>query len=263
MNSVGEMDMEISASIVTYNNQNEIRGVLDSLINSSCIDSMQIYVVDNCSQDDTINIVNKEYPSVTVIHSPKNGGYGFGHNQAIKITNAKYHFVINPDILFDTSLIERIVEFLDTHEDIVLAIPAVYDEAGILKYPPKRNPRVRYLLSRFLPNNKLTNSWREEYEMRHQCDKDEEYLEIEVCSGSFMSMRMDAVRKIGGFDERYFMYFEDMDISRQLSRFGRIVCMKHFKVVHEGKRAAHHSNNAKKMMLDSMIKYFNKWGWRF
>lgn len=254
--------VRISASVVTYNNEKEIRGVLDSLMNSSCLMDMEVYVVDNCSQDRTCEIVVNEYPQVKLIHSTENVGYGAGHNQALRLSVADYHLVINPDILFDTDLVEQAVEYMENHTEVAMCIPAVYDIDGTLKFPPKRDPRIRYFVSRLLPRNTITNKWLDEYGMKPEVKSAAAPFEIEVCSGSFMVMRRKIAESIGFFDERYFMYFEDFDISRSIRTKGKIMCLPRLKVFHEGKRAAHHSKTARKMFVDSMRKYYNKWGWK-
>ncbi len=255
--------MKISASVVTYNNEKEIRGVLDSLMNSSCIGDMDVYVVDNCSSDNTKEIVVREYPAVRLIESKTNSGYGGGHNQALRVSDAEYHFVINPDILFEKDLISQVVGYMDGHPDVAMCIPAVYDMDGKLKYPPKTDPKLRYLVFRFLPKIGLTKKWLKEYSREDEVRNAVEPFEIEVCSGSFMAMRRAVAEVIGFFDERYFMYFEDFDISRSVRTKGKIMYLPQFKVIHEGKRAGHHSKTARKMLVESMKKYYRKWGWRF
>lgn len=254
--------MKISASVVTYNNEKEIRGVLDSLINSSCLEHMDVYVVDNCSHDRTCEIVINEYPQVKLINSATNVGYGAGHNQVLRISAADYHLVINPDILFDKGLIEQVVGYMETHQKVAMCIPTVFDMDGTLKFPPKCDPKMRYLVSRFLPRTKITNKWMEEYVREAEVKSLTDPFEIEVCSGSFMVMRRSIAESIGYFDERYFMYFEDFDISRSIRAKGEIMCLPQCKVFHEGKRAGHHSKAARKMLIDSMKKYYKKWGWK-
>ena len=256
--------MKISASVVTYNNEKEIRGVLNSLVNSDCVNLMDIFVVDNCSTDKTVEIIEEEYPQIRLIRSPKNGGYGYGHNQALCLSNADYHFVINPDIIFEPTLISAAIKFMDDNPDTVIAIPNIYDEDNQLKMPPKRDPKVRYLIARFFPTIGVFQKWRDSYVAKDlvlMSDGKTPY-EIEICSGSFMILRRKVAEEVGFFDERYFMYFEDFDLSRSVRANGRIVCLPQLKVIHEGKRAAHSSKTARNMMLDSMWKYFRKWGFK-
>lgn len=252
----------ISVSIVTYNNEKEISTVLKSLFESSIIEKIDIFVIDNCSTDNTIEIIKNSYKSINIISMKKNVGYGSGHNAAIKLVSSKYHFVINPDIIFDSKLLENIVDYFENDNSLALAIPNVYDINNKLKYPPKKDPKIRYLIGRyFASKGKIFKKWADEYECKN-IDHDKP-IEIEFCSGSFMSFRTSVLKLVGGFDSRFFLYFEDADLSRRIREQGKVLCIPYFKVQHEGKRASHKSIKGLKMMLTSMFKYFHKWGWRF
>lgn len=255
-------NFRISASIVTYNNEKEIRGVLDSLLESSVINKLDVFVVDNGSIDKTVKIVQENYSNIHLIKTEKNVGYGSGHNEAIRIVNSEYHFIINPDIKFDPKLIENIVGYFEKNRDAVLCIPNVFDEDNTLKYPPKKDPRIRYLLGRYFEFlGGVLKKWSDEYGCKDiLLDRP---VEIEFCSGSFMAARTDALKKVGGFDSRFFLYFEDADLSRRMRKHGKVVCNPYYSVQHEGKRESHKSFKGLKMMLSSMIKYFFKWGWKF
>ncbi len=255
------MRKKITASIVTFNNSDEIRGVLNAIQQSRSEYEIETYVVDNNSADGTLDIVKNEYPNIRIIENKENLGYGAGHNRAIKIAESDYHFIINPDISFEASLLDDAAKYLDKHSDTVLISPSVYDMEGTRKHPPKRNPRIRYIIPRLISSkNKLFEKWRDEYTLRRVESK--EPFDIEFCSGSFMICRTSALKKVGGFDERYFLYYEDADLSRMMAKEGKVECVPYLRVKHRGVRAAHHSSKARKLMIQSMIKYFNKWGWR-
>lgn len=255
-------NFKISASIVTYNNEKEIKGVLDSLITSTIKDILEIYVVDNCSSDKTLDIVRNRYKNVNIIEMETNVGYGSGHNAALKTTNSKYHFIINPDIKFNVNLIEDITNYFEKNNDVVLCIPNIHDINDKLKFPPKKDPKIRYLIGRYFSSlGSIFKKWADEYEGKNI--KMDIPFEIEFCSGSFMITRTELAKKINGFDDRYFLYFEDADLSRKMREYGKVVCNPNFNVQHEGKRASHKSIKGLRMMLSSMVKYFNKWGWQF
>ncbi|MGD6856666.1 glycosyltransferase family 2 protein [Bacillus infantis] len=253
---------KISASIVTYNNEREIRGVLDSLLASSVIDLLDVYVVDNCSSDRTLEIINTNYSNVNVIKMENNVGYGSGHNAAIQKVESKYHFIINPDIKFDNNLIENITSYFERNKDVVLCIPNIHDINDELKYPPKKDPTIRYLVGRYFSSfGRTFRKWADDYECKNI--NLAAPVEIEFCSGSFMVARSDLLKEIEGFDSRYFLYFEDADLSRKMREYGKVVCNPNYSVQHEGKRDSHKSIKGLKMMLSSMVRYFNKWGWKF
>ncbi|MFC5734295.1 glycosyltransferase family 2 protein [Cytobacillus gottheilii] len=255
-------NFRISASIVTYNNEREIRGVLNSLLDSSVKDLIDIYVVDNCSTDRTIKILQNTYKNINLINMKSNVGYGRGHNAAIQVAKSKYHLVINPDINFDINLIENLISYLESNEDIVLCIPNVHDNDNNLKHPPKKDPTIRYLIGRyFASRGGIFKKWADEYECKNT--NLVRPFEIEFCSGSFMAARTETLQKLDGFDSRYFLYFEDADLSRKMRKMGKVVCNPNYYVQHEGKRESHKSIKGLQMMLSSMFKYFNKWGWKY
>lgn len=254
---------KISVSIVTYNNENEIRDVLNSIEKSDCIDDIDIFVIDNCSKDKTLEIVRNEYPNVRIIRSPKNGGYGYGHNKAIRESESEIHYVINPDVKFGSSILNEITQYMEKNQDVILATPRLNDEEGRLMFPPKREPRLRYLISRFLPYKGIAKKYCDEYTEKEKTSTSTAPFEIEICSGCFMAMRRNKIVQLHGFDENFFMYFEDFDLSHRARRIGKIMYLPDISIIHEGKREGHRSEIARKYLIDSMKKYFNKWGWKF
>ena len=252
--------MKITVSVVTYNSQNDIRGVLDSLMASDCADSTTVYVVDNGSTDSTVDIVTGEYPAVELIRSD-NVGYGAGNNKVLKKAASDYHFVINPDVLFEPELLSGVVACMEETPACVLCTPGVYEADGTLIHSPKKSPRLRYIMARFLPwKLKLLQTWRDEF--ADYGNQSKVPYPIDICAGLFMAMRTAAAQAIGGFDERFFLYYEDTDLSRRMKEQGEVLCLPHLRIVHNEKRAAYHSKTARKHMIRSLIRYFNKWGWK-
>lgn len=250
--------MKISISIVTYNSEDEIRTVLNCLKYSDCNEFITIYIVDNGSIDNTKKIIKEEYKDCVLIESD-NVGYGAGHNKAINMINSDYHFILNPDIKFDSCLLSNIVNWFEKNPECVMATPDMYDMNGSKTYPPKRNPCLKYLIARYLKKKlPFMIKWEHEYiEYDNNCLIP---YPIEICSGAFMACNTKALKFIKGFDEIFFMYFEDFDLSRRMNNIGSVMCLPQFKFNHEGKRDAHHSKVARHLMIKSMIKYFQKWG---
>ena len=251
---------KLSASVVTYNSEYDIRGVMDSIYSSSCIEDLDVYVIDNGSSDRTIDILKKEYLRTRLIETGKNIGYGSGHNIALKESHADYHFVINPDVRFGNYVIEDIYNYMELDTETVLSIPTIYGENGERKYPPKRDPQLHYLLARYFPNMPICKKWINEYCEIEKTTRAEQPFQINVCSGSFMAFRMKSIKAVNYFDEDYFLYFEDFDLSRRIRTQGKIMCLPNIMITHEGKREAHHSAKAKKLFFSSMITYYRKWG---
>jgi GT2 family glycosyltransferase len=249
--------IQVSASIVTFNNAKEINGVLSSLIASSISREIEIYIVDNNSSDDTLQKVQQSFPDCKVLSQTKNLGYGSGHNQAIELIQSEYHAVINPDITFSANTISNLVAFMENHPDIVLCSPKILNTDGTEQYLPKLRPSLKYLLGGFLENKgRMFKRWRQEFTLADV--EINEPLEIDFCSGCFMFFRTKALKKCGGFDDRYFMYFEDADLTREIQRYGKTLYNPDITVTHKWKRE-NRTLKGLSRQITSMFKYFLKW----
>ena len=260
----------ISISIVTFNNAAVIGRCLDSLADSLDHDqAVSLAVVDNGSTDETLSMVRafgERKPrgiTLTVTLAPGNLGYGRGHNLAIQNAPSAYHVICNPDIIFRGNPLRTLKEHLDLHEDIGLLCPAVLNEDLTPQHLNKRLPTVLDLfLRRFLPRaaRPLFRRRLDRYEMR-----DIPYdaiVDVPFVSGAFLFCRVEALKRVGGFDGRYFLYFEDVDLSRSVQQAGfRTVCLPQASVVHLWGRAHHKSPRMALTFAQSGIRYFRKWGW--
>jgi GT2 family glycosyltransferase len=256
------MEFTVSASVVTYNNANEIDTVLNCLEQSSIIKNLRIFVVDNKSVDNTVNIVRENHSTARLFVNDVNKGYGGGHNTVISKLDSKYHLVINPDIKFNNTLIEEAISFMECNPNVVLMIPQICDFNWIPKDIPRRDPTIRYLVGSYLSKyTGMFSKWRNQYcTVDTPCDQP---YEIQFCSGSFMVFRTESFCRINGFDERFFLYFEDCDISRRIRRYGKIICNPLISVCHLGKRESHANFKAFVRMIESGIRYFKIWGFKF
>lgn len=264
--------MTISMGIVTYDNAPVIGRCLESLVASlDAGQAVDLTVVDNGSSDDTLRIV-REFAarsprglSVRIEEAPGNIGYGRGHNLAFDGARAKYHVICNPDIIFRGNPLRTLADYLDRNEDIGVLCPAVLNEDLTPQHLNKRLPTVLDLfLRRFLPRplRALFRKRLDHYEMR-----DVPYdaiVDVPFVSGAFLFCRSEALRRAGGFDPRYFLYFEDVDLSRAVRQAGfRTVCLPAASVVHLWGQAHRRSPFMVLTFVRNGIRYFNKWGWDF
>lgn len=255
---MGDLYDKVTCSIVTYNSEEEIRTVLDSL--SRQVSYFSIYVVDNASADNTVKIVKEEFPEVNLIINKKNKGFGSGHNEALKRIRSKYHIVINPDIIVDDNTIQKLVDYADNNSDIVCITPCILNTDGTEQHLPKRNPKFKYFLG-----GRLEGKYCFAAKLRAEYTRSDEEIsnitDIDFCSGCFMFIRTEALMNIGGFDERYFLHFEDADLTRMLQKYGRTVYYPEVTVTHKWKRDNVKNKKIALIALNSMLKYFMKWGY--
>lgn len=251
----------LTASIVTYQHSIcEIRKVVDCVLNSTV---KILYVVDNSSNDSLRELIGVS-DKIRYIYS-LNLGYGAGHNIAIRKAieeGAEYHVVINPDIYFETGVIEVLFQYADTHPDVGLMMPKILYPDGEIQYLCKLLPTpLDLLIRRFIPNKKwqTRSNWR--YELRFA-----DYntiMEVPSLSGCFMFLRMEILQRTGGFDERYFMYAEDLDLCRRIGQVAKTVYYPVVEVFHAYGKGSYKNKKLLKYHIRSIITYFNKWGWFF
>lgn len=247
----------ITGCIVTYNNMKCIEQTIDSILEHTDPMKFRLYVVDNHSTDGTPDFIRKKYPQVCLVEPGDNRGFGAGHNVVLPMLESKYHFVINPDIILRDDAVDKICAFMDENPDIGVVSPKICFPDGTLQVLGKRNPRLKYLIaSRFRDSEKM-NKLLEEYAM---LDRDlSSPQDIECTSGCFIGFRTEIFKQLGGFDERYFMYFEDADISREAKKLTRVVYYPYATIYHVWERASKTNKKLLLIHIKSMFKYFIKW----
>ena len=253
--------INVSASIVTYNNSSKIIQTVYSILNSTQNVNLTLYISDNNSSDDTISLIKEKFPDVKLLLNATNSGFGWGHNMVLNKLDSKYHVVINPDIILKSDSISALVEKLESDESVVMCTSKILNEDGTEQFLPKKNPKLKYLLGGRL--GKLRRNFaklREEYTMQNlnistPCD-------IEFCTGCFFVIRTEMFKKLKGFDDRFFMYFEDADLSRRASNFGRVVFYPDVEVTHIWERASTKVSKFLIIHIISMFKYFFKWSFK-
>ena len=250
----------ISACIVSYNSKGKMAGALNSLKNSET--PVQTFVVDNASTDGSAQWVRAVAPWAQVIETGKNLGFGSGNNRVIPHLKSKYHVLVNPDITFEPDLIGRMEAYMDAHPETVILTPRVQNPDGTEQFLPKKEISVHYLLGGRL--EKLGNPfkrWRKEYTLADQPIN--RPIPVAFATGCFLMIRTEAFLQLGGFDERFFLYQEDSDLSRRARELGEITYHPDMTVTHDWARENVHTLKGNLRQVHSMLKYFHKWGWRW
>ncbi len=248
----------VSVSIVTYNSADDITVVLDSLFAVTNGHEPTVFVVDNASTDNTCELVETRYPAVTLIRLEKNVGFGAAHNRVLEHIDSDYHIILNPDIAFETDVIIPLAAYLDDHADAVLATPLIRNEDGTMQAVPRVLPRRRYMFAGQLERfGGVFRRWRDEYTRRKEAFDGP--TPITFCTGCFMMVRTAALKAEGGFDDRFFMYMEDADLSRRLASHGKLMLLPEYSVIHRWEKASGKSMKFLRIHLRSMRAYFAKW----
>ena len=257
------MSKMISFTTVMYKNPEKILEMVDSLSNVlTNYDDYTIYVVNNDDVEVGKNFLLKleAYKNTKLIESGNNKGFGAGNNLILSRVVSTYHVVINPDVqIRDFNQLQKMINFMDNHEEVDLLSPKILNSDGTIQKLYKYNPTVLDLLIRFISPKLLKK--RQAWYVHDDTNYESSGL-IEHASGAFMFFRTSTFLNIGGFDERYFMYMEDADITREVNKGGKAIFYPEAYVIHEWQRESHKNIKGMTMMISSMFKYFHKWGWK-
>lgn len=249
--------MIISASVVLYNTPEQLLGrVIGCCVDCKLINTL--FIIDNSPSKTTFNF--DRYPFITYIKTNKNIGYGSAHNIALsKILNkSDYHFVLNPDVFFSPESMGLIIKRMELEGNVGQLLPRVCNPDGTLQYLCKLLPNPADLfLRRFFNKIKLTKN----FDLRSSGYNQE--MNVPFLSGCFMALRVLALREVGLFDERYFMYAEDIDLTRRIHKKFTTLYYPGATIVHEHAKESFKSFKMLIIHIVNVVRYFNKWGWFF
>lgn len=221
----------------------------------------RIYLVDNSPLEfDTFgDWVPPE--RVTIIRTGLNLGYGGGHNIAIEdsIRRYRYHLVSNPDIRLGANVLPSLYAVMESRPEVGLSMPEVVGPDGELHHLCKRSPSPLNYLPAWLTGKARHARRRAHFEMR-DCAYDRE-MDPQCLSGCFMFLRASTLHKVGAFDARYFMYFEDFDLSRRVRQSARNLYYPAVRITHEHRRGHRRSLRLLAIFGLSAWRFFNRWGW--
>jgi GT2 family glycosyltransferase len=250
---------QLTGAIVLYNND---PGTLLATINSFLDTDLNVrlYLIDNSPNDKLRGIV--EDARVEYIYNNSNLGFGKAHNIAIEncFSRSQYHLVLNPDIKFDGEILTHLYNYMEANHDIGQIMPKIFYENGELQRLCKLLPAPRDLFGRrFFPDSKWANERNREYELQDFAY--DRILDVPNLSGCFMFIRTSVLQKSGLFDPRYFMYMEDVDLTRRIGRVARTVFYPYVSIIHGYQKESYNNRRLMRFHITSAIKYFNKWGW--
>lgn len=256
---------ELLISIVTYNSK-DIFKVLDNLkATLAGSDFCRIVLFDNNSSDAYKEKLNDYSQFAELNFYPSNEGFGFGHNYNLKGAEEPYVLILNPDVLLTQEVLLNMLEMFETDQAIGLVVPKVLNTNGTTQYLIRDQVSVFDYALRYIPYRWVKRLFDKRL-ARFECRalSDEQITEVRIGSGCCMLLRTEAFKAVNGFDERYFMYFEDYDLCLELAKKGYTIMYNPFTtIVHFYAKEAHKNFHLFKIFIRSMIKFFNKWGWKF
>jgi GT2 family glycosyltransferase len=240
------------------------------------VKSVALALIDNSEDrriaDEVTRLGKKRFADSGVqlhfLHGHPNIGYGIAHNLMLHGTGADYQLVLNPDVEVANDALLNAIRWLDVHPETGAAAPAVTRPDGTPDYLCKRYPAVFDLLLRGFAPTPVRRWFRrrlDRYDLRDVVGPSsrEPVLDVPVMSGCCMLVRRSAIDVTGGFDPKFFLYFEDFDWSVRLSKVTRTAYLPSFRVVHHGGGAARKGWKHILWFTRSALRFYNKHGWRF
>ena len=274
----------LSIAVVCYQtDQQELKRLIASLLCSvSYLRKVQdgplvfVYLIDNSPVKSlSLNIFDDYQGELKqlqiephLVSGHGNIGYGSAHNLILNDLKSDYHLMLNSDVVLDEQCLAQGIAYLNVNQTTAMASPLADYEDGDKQYLCKRYPSVFTLFIRgFLPSrfqNALSNRLAH-YEMHDLYAEDHgaSRAEISIISGCFMLCRTAALVAINGFDEKYFLYFEDFDLSLRIQKEGQLAFVPGMKINHGGGNAAKKGTKHIWMFVCSGFRFFSCHGWQW
>lgn len=227
--------IDISIIIVNYNTKDLLKNCIDSILKNTFNITYEVIVVDNASSDNSVDMLKSEFKEVKLIESKVNGGFAYANNLGIKISKGRYTFLLNSDTIILKDVLEKMVIYMDenkeigllgpkllnedrTHQTSISAFPTfkrevyhIYKLKNVLKIPFIKNFFVKF-------GGKLGSKDLEQYMKNFQNIESPERVQVLV--GAALLIRREVIEDIGMLDERYFMYYEEIDFCYQACKAG-------------------------------------------
>ena len=247
----------ITASIVIYKeDSSELQNTINSFLN--CTSSNKLFIVDNSPTKSLKEIIKKD--NIEYIFSEKNIGFSSGHNSILdKLTEeSEYHLILNPDVVFEPQILCKLIEELETHTKISMIAPKVVYPDKSIQFTARKYPTILELGCRFLGIFKNYTA-KKEY-------KDQD-LQKAFCPdfihGNFMLFKTKDLLALNGFDNRYFLYMEDVDICKKIDQSGKNkLYYPQVEIIHTFKKGSSINLKLFFIHISSIVKYFRKWSFK-
>lgn len=263
--------MDLSIVIVNYKNKGLTLNCIRSLEESSLVNlKYEIIVVDNNSNDNIGQILAWQHPKVIFIQNNFNVGMGAGNNLGLKKARGKYLVVMNPDTLALPKTLAKLFSYMEANLSVGVVGPKQYNPDKSVQDSCYRWPKILtpFFRRTFLGKMSKKNKELERYLM-HDYNK-KTIREVDWLLGSCLFMRASALKEVGLFDERFFLYFEDTDLCRRFwEKKWRVVYNPEVEIIHNHNRESARQpwytffmSQASRQHVKSWLRYILKWGLR-
>lgn len=260
--------VKLSITIVNYNQKYFPRLCVEALKKSMCDFDFEIIICDNNSKDESLAYLKTAFGKgdIKLVEPGRNLGYGRGHNFAARDAKGKYILILNTDITVEPDTLQKLVDYLESHDDVGIVGPKLLYHNGEVQQSCRRH---FHFFDLFIKRSFLKRVWpfKKRYRKYIMGDFNHESTQtVDLITGAFMMMPKQLFDKIRGFDERYFLFMEDFDLCRKVQDEGyKVVYYPEAFAWHYHKRLSEGSftkllfNKISWFHLASAIKYHWKW----
>jgi len=258
------LNRDISIVIVSYNSAFFLRNCLSSLREASPGLNKEVIVVDNASSDDSQEIIQREFPEVILIANKENVGFARANNIGWKYSHGRYVLFLNPDTVLKAAALQRMFSFMESHPEAGALGPRLVYPDGSLQFSCRRFYNVRTIifrrtfLGKIFPDSRTLKS----HLMADWAHDSVQVVDWVLAAAFFV--RREILEKIGGFDEKYKLYFEDVDLCCRIKNYGyKIYYYPEAEIVHHHQRESAQKFSRKTLWhILSAVRFFNKFGWK-
>jgi len=253
--------VDVSIIIVSWNTKKLLLDCLASIKETVSDVDYEVIVVDNNSSDGSQEAVEEKHPNVILKKCDKNNGFSVGNNIGLTLAKGKYLYLVNSDVIIKENCIKNMFHFMESNYQVGMAGPKIYRTNGNLQPTCKRLPTLHQLffqalcLNDLFPKADVFSEIHLNYVERNEVRKD-----VEILNGTFWVVRKEALNQVGGLDDRFFMYGEDIDWSKRFIEKGwQLAFVPSAEAIHFGRASS--SNDPVRFLVErekSQVLYWEK-----
>lgn len=259
------MTEKLSVCVVAYHDEADVLRALDSLYrHTDSAIAKTVYVVDNSEEtgkeQNSFQGKVESLPNAVYRKPEENLGFGKGHNFILGDLHSEYHCIMNPDIVFCQDAFSPILSYMDKNPSVGMVIPQILDENGQRQSVYRKDPTVADMFIRMFCKGLFPKRVADHTMQQEDYSKP---FHVPFGQGSFLVIRTELFRRLGGFDDRFFLYMEDADLCRRVNQEATLMYLPDTAVIHRWEKGSHKNWALFRIHLASMKAYFDKWGWKW
>lgn len=250
--------MDVTIVLVNYNTKDLTRNCLKSVYEKTKDVEFEIFIVDNNSQDDSIDMIEQEFPQVKLIKNSDNKGFGAANNIAIKKSHAKYIFCLNTDTLLINNAVKILYDYMEENTNVGACGGQMYDKQMQPNYSIGNFPTIQRIFLQYTGLNKIFKKYWQEKITPCKIVNYTKPTDVDYIIGADLMLRKSVLDKVGLFDENIFLYGEESDLCYRIVKSGkRVVFVPSSEIIHLQGMSSH-SINTSKIQYISLIYWYKK-----